>query len=145
MINSITLDKDVRKKPSELTDYQSIQMRAKRGLAYLIRLCGFSNIEKPDIIHEHKMMTELYLLLREIKAQATIAFKLTPPLLTDGNDYKLNEGEEENCTKAVNPIIVDTQPIVKDCTKLQNLLREKNVYNITTVHGKRLLIFLKGK
>ena len=130
MINSLVLDKDVRKKPSELKDYHSIQIRAKRGLAYLIRLCGFSNIEKPDIIHEHEMMTELYLLLREIKAQATIAFKLTPPLLTDDDDYDLSNDEEEDTpaseTTLNNPSSVENnQPITKNCTKLQSLLSEK--------------------
>jgi len=68
MINSIDLDKDIQKLPSQLRDYQSIQNRAKRGLEYLIRLCGFCDIPKDNIIHKEEMMTELYLLLREIRA-----------------------------------------------------------------------------
>ena len=110
MIKSITLEKDVRKKPPEIKDYQSIQTRENRGLAYLIRLCGFYHIGKSDIIHEHEIMTELYLLLCKIKAQATIAFKLTPPLLTDGDDYKLNE-DNDTPVEAFNPFVENNQPI----------------------------------
>ena len=144
MINSITYGKDVRKKQSDLTDYQFIQILATSGIAYLVRLCDFSYIEKLDILHKHEMMTELYLLLHEIKAQATIVFKFTPTLLTDGNGYWLNEGEEDN-TEAVIPVIMDTQPISKDGITLQNFLSEKMSSKITTVHGKRLLNFLMEK
>ena len=121
LIKSITLDKYVLNNPSEITDYHTIQKRAKRGISYLIRLCGFSNITKSDIKYEQEMMKEFYLLLREINAQEKIAFKLTLPILTEEDDYNMTR---DTAIVHPSPVVADNQP-TKDCSSFQNLLREK--------------------
>ena len=64
-----------RKKPSELKSMTSMRNRADEGLAYLIRLCGYKNLA--SLIHQKEVMEELFLLMKEIKARALVAFWLT--------------------------------------------------------------------
>ena len=51
-----------------------MQRRPDEGLAYLIRLCGFNNVEK--IVHRKDIMSELSLFLMKSKYELYQHFEL---------------------------------------------------------------------
>ena len=53
-----------------------MQQRADEALAYLIRLCGFNNLQ--TVSKNQTLMSELMLLLSEVKARAISAIRLSP-------------------------------------------------------------------
>ena len=53
-----------------------MQRRANKELAYLICLCGINNVE--NIVLKKDMMSEVFFILNEIKAQDFSTFWLTP-------------------------------------------------------------------
>ena len=118
IVNEINMDQEWRKKPSELTSYDSLRRRADYGLAYLIRICGFTDIS--SVAHEKNMMAEIFLLLNEIKARAMISFRLT---LSEIDIPERNFEEDE---RAANPIVATQQ-----ADKLSN---EHDFFSLKTYH-----------
>ena len=90
LVKNINIGKSFKKKFSNLTSYQSVQQRADEALAYLIRLCGY-NGEFQSIAKNEAMMTDILLLMSEIKARAISCFKLSPESLTGDFDFNAND------------------------------------------------------
>ena len=90
LVNNINIGKSFKKKFSNLTSYQSVQQSADEVLAYLIWFCGY-NGEFQSIAKNEAMMTDILLLMSEIKAQAISCFKLSPESLTGDFDFNAND------------------------------------------------------
>ena len=105
IINDVELGVKYRKKISELKTYKLVQQRADEGLAYLIRLCGYNDVE--NVEKESEMMNDLFLLMSEVKARAITSFKISPESLEgDYDQIQFNDdannaiaGENQNAEK----------------------------------------------
>ena len=86
-------NKIYRKHPSQLTSSKAMQQRADDGLAYLIYLCGFCNVD--SLVKNEKIYSELLLMISEIKARAIATFKL-PPESIDVVDYTPRDDDVED-------------------------------------------------
>ena len=95
IVNNINVGKSFRKNFSNLTSYQSVQQRADEALGYLIRLCGY-NEEFKLIAKNESMMTDIFLLMSEIKARAITCFKLSPESLTADFNFNMNDQNMSN-------------------------------------------------
>ena len=90
-----------QKKPSKLTCPESLQICGDEALGYLINICGYNNNLVGDIVHNNKMMEELFLLLNEVKARAMSAFRLTL------SEINIPEPNFEDIENSANPIVAN--------------------------------------
>ena len=84
-----------------MTCSESLQIRGDEALGYLINICGYNNNFVGDIVHNNKMMEELFLLLNEVKARAMSAFRLTL------SEINIPEPNFEDIENSANPIVAN--------------------------------------
>ena len=68
------------------------------GLAYLIRLCGYKNVQ--NVVYEKEMMGEIIFILNEIKARAMATFRLTLSEIDMADNSNFSRHEE-----VANPLV----------------------------------------